>query len=115
MKRANKDLGRVIAIARLEMEGDEDALLRWPRVWLEALQLRYAGDWRALAMRAGDGLRELLERPADLEQAHFTCAMGLLADRPPTLEAFTITGERLLADAIDGLQRAAEGKETFPS
>lgn len=115
MKRANKDLGRVIAIARLEMERDEDALLRWPQVWLEALQRRFAADWHALAMRAGDGLRELLQRPADLEQAHFTCAMGLLADMPPTLEAFSIAGKRLLADAIDGLRRAAENMGTSPS
>lgn len=110
IKRANKDLGRVIAIARLETQGDEDALLRWPQEWKEALQARYARDWRELARHAGDGLRRLLASPADLEQAHFTCYMGLLADMPPTYEAFEIDGRRLVADALDKLRLMADAE-----
>ncbi len=110
IKRANKDLGRVIAIARLETQGDEDALLRWPQEWKEALQKRYARDWRELARRAGDGMRQLLASPTDLEQAHFTCYMGLLADMPPTFEAFEIDGRRLVADALDKLRLMADAE-----
>lgn len=43
--------------------------------------------------------------PFDLEQAHHTCANGLLASMPPTIEAFAITARRLIADAIEPLER----------
>lgn len=100
IKRSNKDLGRVLAIARLAVQRDEDALLAWPKLWREALQDRFLGEWRALAGRAGQGLRALLASEPDLEQAHHTCVNGLLASSPPTLNVLRIAGERLLVDAI---------------
>jgi hypothetical protein len=107
VKRANKDLGRVIAIARLAACVDEDALLEWSAEWREALEDRFGDEWRKLASRAGNGLRELLDSPADLEEAHFTCVNGLLAGAPPTMAAFEIAGRRLLTDAIEPLERTA--------
>lgn len=109
-KRANKDLGRVVAIAQLETRDDEDALLGWPQLWKGALREKYGFDWRDLARRAGDGMRRLLASPEDMEQAHFTCCMGLLAERPPTYEAFVITGRRLQIDALDKLKHLADAE-----
>jgi len=99
IKRSNKDLGRVLAIARLSIEQDEDALLQWPAQWQEALQSRFPNDWRDLARGAGTGLRKLLDSPNDLDEARHTCEFGLLASQPPTTEQLHIVGERLIQDA----------------
>jgi hypothetical protein len=104
IRRSNKDLGRVIAIARLAMRDDETALEAWPAAWAAALKTCYVTDWRELAKRVGQGLRALLDSPADLEQAHFTCVNGLLNSEPPGREAFAIAGRRVLADAIARLE-----------
>ncbi len=103
-KRSNKDLGRVLAIARLAIARNEDALLEWPELWKGALQQSFPDEWRALAGRVGQGVRALLASESDLEQALLTCVNGLLASRPPTLEQFRIAGQRLLQDAIDPIE-----------
>jgi len=107
IKRSNKDLGRVLAIARLSIAQDEDSLLSWPGKWQRAMQARFPNDWRDLARRAGAGLRQLLSRPTDLEEARFTCEFGLLASMPPTIEQLRYTGRRLLADAIEPVEKLA--------
>ena len=104
IKRSNKDLGRVLAIARLAVGGDEDALLAWSRRWKDALQERFPAEWCELAGQVGDGLRALLASEQDFEQAFYTCANGLLALRPPTLIQLRIVGRRLLQDAIEPLE-----------
>jgi hypothetical protein len=107
IKRSNKDLGRVLAIARLAIGQDDDALLAWPDPWNAALRDRFPDDWRDLAASTGKGLRALLNSEQDLEQALYTCANGLLASRPPTLKQLQIVGERLLQDAIVPLEGEA--------
>ena len=109
IRRSNKDLGRVIAIARLTVREDEAALETWPAVWAAALRSCYPKDWRELARRAGQGLRALLDSPADLEQAHFTCVNGLLNSEPPGREAFAIAGRRVLVDAVTPLAKLVTG------
>lgn len=104
IKRSNKDLGRVLAIARLAVERNEDALLDWPGIWKTALRDRFPDDWAQLARRAGQGLKALLASEADLEQAWHTCAYGMLASDPPTLIALRIAGERLLRDAVEPME-----------
>jgi hypothetical protein len=104
IKRSNKDLGRVLAIARLATAHDEDAMLGWPNIWSAALKDRFPNDWLALARRAGDGLRQLLNQPNDLEEARHTCEFGLLASTPPTAEQLRVVGLRLLQDAIEPLE-----------
>ena len=108
IKRSNKDLGRVLAIARLSIEKDEDALLKWPDQWQAALQARFPNDWRDLARGAGAGLRKLLDGPNDLEEARYTCEFGLLASQPPTVDQLRIVGQRLLLDAIEPLADRAK-------
>jgi len=106
IKRSNKDLGRVLALARLAEAKEEDSLQKWPELWAAALQSRFPASWRKLVPRVGTGLRQLLrpENEADLEEAHHTCANGLLVSQSPTLKLLEVTGERLIQDAIEPLE-----------
>lgn len=104
IKRSNKDLGRVLAIATL---ADLDDFRPWAVPWKRALQTGFPNEWRKLALRAGTGLRELIASPTDMEETHHTCINGLLASRPPTMEALIAAGERLLGDAIESLGELA--------
>jgi hypothetical protein len=104
IKRSNKDLGRVLAIATL---ADSDDYRPWAKAWLDALQACFPDEWREHAKRAGQGLRELLASETDLEEAYHTCLNGLLSSRPPTLAAIRDAGDRVLGDAIETLEAAA--------
>ena len=79
----------------------------WAGSWEKALRHCFPDEWRALASRAGSGLRELMQRNVDLEEAHHTCVNGLLASQPPTIAALTAAGERLLGDALEALEARA--------
>jgi len=105
IKRSNKDLGRVLAIARLSVAKDEDALLAWPELWRAALTDRFPDNWRGFAARAGAGLRQLLDQPPDLDEARHTCEHGLLTSMPPSAEQLRLVGLRLLQDAVEPLER----------
>jgi hypothetical protein len=107
IKRSNKDLGRVLALARLAEAKAEDSLQKWPEVWAAALQKHFPVNWRKLVLQAGTGLRQLLrpENEADLEEAHHTCANGLLVSQSPTLKLLEVTGKRLIQDAIEPLEQ----------
>ena len=107
IKRSNKDLGRVVAIAWLAVAEDHDAVLGWSDAWREALQDRFPDVWRKFAGLSGSGVRCLLASSGDLEQAWYTCTNGLLASDPPTQDAFRIAAERLLVDAVEPLERMA--------
>jgi hypothetical protein len=109
IKRSNKDLGRVLALAYLSETKQEDSLLDWPDLWLAALQSKFPSRWREFALRVSSGLRQLLD-PAnepDLEEAHHTCISGLLASHRPTLSQLRVTGERLIYDALDLVEKHA--------
>jgi hypothetical protein len=104
IKRSNKDLGRVLAIATL---ADIDDYRPWAKTWHDALQACFPEEWRELARRTGNGLRELLASETDLDEALHTCLNGLLASQPPTLAALRAAGERVLGDAIETLEDLA--------
>lgn len=106
IKRSNKDLGRVLAIARLSEEKEEDAMLGWPDIWKKALRKRFPDDWRELAGRTGSGLRKILGNEPDLDEARHSCEYGLLSSNPPTLEELRLSGERLLKDAVEPLEKS---------
>lgn len=110
IKRSNKDLGRVLALALLAERKDEDALLTWARLWADALQTRFPARWRDLALQAGQGIRQLLtpDHEEDFNEALHTCAYGLLASQPPTPDLLRAVAERLLADAIEPLEKFAQ-------
>jgi hypothetical protein len=105
IKRANKDLGRVLALAWLS--GTEH-VERWPAEWAEALKNRFPNSWQQLAAHAGDGIRALVARPEDLEEATFTCKNGLLAAKQVSEEQMRIVAERLVQDAIEPLEGIAK-------
>jgi len=109
IKRSNKDLGRVLALAYLSEAKTADTLLEWPEIWLAALKERFPRQWRELAMRAGSGVREILlpEHEPDLEEARHTCEYGLLAAKAPSLNLLRVTGQRLVQDAIEPLEKLA--------
>jgi hypothetical protein len=111
IKRSNKDLGRVLAIARLAIGRDQDALQDWPRLWETALRTRYPKEWVSLASDAGRGLRQLLASHADLDEAQHTCQWGLLASNPPSSNQLRIAGKRLLQDTIEPLEATAQTQE----
>jgi len=110
IKRSNKDLGRVVAIARLS---GPDGARAWPRAWAEALRAGHGASWGRVAANAGAGLRALLLSEADLDEACVTCNVGLLAFEPVTPDQFRRVTERLVLDAIEPLEdvarRASEG------
>jgi len=97
IKRSNKDLGRVLAIARLSKEED---MQTWPNKWEEALKVCFPTSWRELAETTGSGIDELLASQSDLVEAHLTSVYGLLSSKPPTIEQLSISGRRLMQDAV---------------
>lgn len=104
IKRSNKDLGRVLAITIL---ADLNDYSPWADAWQAALEACFPLEWKAIASNAGSGLRALLNSDEDLEQAQYTCANGLLASQPPTLDELRTAADRLLGDAIERLEEAA--------
>jgi len=107
IKRSNKDLGRVLALAYLTEAGGEE-VSDWTDRWAEALQNRFPDRWRGLAARAGSGVEALLGSPSDLDEALHTVNTSLLARRPLSVEALRVTGLRLLDDALRPLAERAE-------
>jgi hypothetical protein len=105
-RRSNKDLGRVLSIARLT---GRDSVEQWPVAWEDALRTYYGRQWPGLAMRVGDGVRALLASEGDLREALEISRLGLLAHVPMSPEAFRIVAERLLVDAIEPLEDVARG------
>ena len=106
LKRSNKDLGRVLAIARL---GDGPSVENWPVLWKEVLQNNFGDEWRSLALKVGAGMRQLLT-PAnepDFQEVRHSCEYGLLVSQPPTLDQLRATAERLFQDAIEPFEKLA--------
>lgn len=96
IKRSNKDLGRVVAMAYLADVHDEDALESWKPSWHQALNEWAPADADRLLALAPDGLRALLASPRDIEQALHTVNYGLLTATPLTADQFVIALRRLL-------------------
>ncbi len=101
IKRSNKNLGRVLAIAYLSTAQDVDSLGKWKKPWENAIKKRFPKNWQELSQKAGLGIRELLNSDLDFEEAYHTCIYGLLASNPPNRKQLKIVGERLLQDVIE--------------
>ena len=96
IKRANKDLGRVVALAYLADQQDEDALERWQPRWHEALNDMASDHTQRLAAAAPAGLHALLASAPDMEQALHTVNFGLLSATPLSSSQFVIALRRLV-------------------
>jgi hypothetical protein len=114
IKRSNKDLGRVLALAYLAERKKEDSILEWAPNWREALCEHFPKTWVTYAAACGGGIRALLASPNDLEQAHHTCQSGLVASLQLTEATLQVTGERLLVDAIEPLEKMAKQEVESP-
>ncbi len=104
IKRSNKDLGRVLSIAFLS---EEDAIRSWAATWADGLKECFPSRWRALALGAGSGFRELLENPTDLDEAAYTCLQGLLINRNVPISQLLVAGNRVVRTAIEPLEKLA--------
>jgi hypothetical protein len=96
IRRSNKDLGRVVSIARLS---GPDGAQAWPPAW--------GPLWGAVGQSTGAGLRALLGSEADLDEACLTSNLGLLASDPVTPDQFRRVSERLLVDSIEPTEENA--------
>ena len=109
-KRSNKDLGRVIALAWLTAERDRrngtEELDEWPGRMAEALRERFGSRAELLAKGAGTGLRELIARAGDLDQALSSCNTGLLASMEVDRAAFHATARRFVQIVVEPLAEA---------
>jgi len=95
--RSAKDLGRVIALARLEgREGTE----AWRDVWLQAIKECFPQSWTELVRGLGTGLEELLTDANAMEDARKTTEIGLLNQMDVSVEMLQATGERLIEDVV---------------
>lgn len=101
IKRSNKDLGRVLTIARLT---PDELWETWPAAWAKALQHCFPHRLGELTATAGAGLRALLASPLDLQQAAETCNNGLLHLHQATAEELGATGKRLQTFVIEPLE-----------
>lgn len=102
-RRSNKDLGRVVTLARL---AGRTTVGTWPAEWVDALQALHSTSWREVAAGVGDGIRALLASEGDLQEALALSRLGLLAHVPMTPAEFRIAAERFLVDAIEPLREA---------
>ena len=102
--RSAKDLGRVLAVARLT---NLDELDHWARIWLDALQRCFPDDWRKLGGRAGSGLRELLAADIPMTQAQQFNETGLLSGMNVSRDMLRATGLSLLQSVLEPLEQAA--------
>jgi hypothetical protein len=111
LKRSNKDLGRVLALAFLANARnvrDGTELGEWADGMWSALEMKFKPQARQLAMRAGRGIKELLASPQDLDQALRICNVGLLASRDINAQGFSAIGRRFVAEVIEPLEARAQ-------
>lgn len=100
LRRSSKDLGRVLTLAWLSGREETET---WPEPWAKALVERFPEEAQILAERAGNGLREVLDDPSALEEAHHAATIGLLAGKGLTANSLRVVGLQLIADALKPL------------
>jgi hypothetical protein len=97
IKRSNKDLGRVIALAALRDQQEEDAVERWPAAWRQAMQELDAPEQTlALLENVNAGVEQLRDSQVDRDEALHALNNGLLSSRPWTREQMEIAIKRYL-------------------
>lgn len=100
LRRASKDLGRVLGLAQLT---DPEEVEEWPTRWEAALRAEFPNDGADLARHAGDGLRMLISTDEILDEARHALDVGLLAGRGVTADQLRAVGRQLRAFALDPL------------
>lgn len=105
VERYAKDLGRVLALARLARREDVET---WGPRWLCALQKCFPTRWPELAASVGAGLRALLV-DGMFDEAWHCCNVGLLANIGVTETQLRAIARQVIADAIEPVE--AGGRE----
>ncbi|MCE9581678.1 MAG: hypothetical protein K8T20_04085 [Planctomycetes bacterium] len=100
--RSAKDLGRVLAFARLQSRAE---LSLWKDPWLEALRAAFPKSWRKMGAGVGAGVRELLSHRRGLDDALWTAGHGLLVGMNVTAENLRGLGLQLLRDLIEPFEK----------
>lgn len=102
LRRCAKDLGRVLSIAYMhelrshKNDTGEDPFNEWVTEWHDAVKTLFPAEYQELSATWLNGINDLLKNEDALEEAHHSCAYGLLASQPPTLEQLRIQGQRLM-------------------
>jgi hypothetical protein len=104
VKRSNKDLGRVLALAHLSLARDANAMEIWGNEWRDALTTRYPARAAHIMPRVGLGLAALQRSPTDFDEAVTTCSLGLLRAMDVGVDALRATARRMAAEAIAPLE-----------
>ncbi len=98
--RSAKDLGRVLALARL---ASSDDLETWATRWARALLERFPNQAQQLAASAGTGLSALLSDPVVVDETRHAVSVSLLAGYQITNEQVVALGRQVKAEALDRL------------
>jgi len=110
--RSAKDLGRVLALARLATTRTE--VEAWSPAWEEALfGCHPHSEAVVLAQRLGDGLRALIDSRDALEDARHAADVGLLGGLGVTAQQLRALAAQVLTDAVDPLAERARSR-TLP-
>lgn len=97
IKRANKDLGRVVAMAHLSDQLEEAVVEHWPHIWLQALQeLKAPESTRVKLEKINTGIQVLRDSYEDQLEALHSVNFGLLSSRPMDMRQFNIAIRRYL-------------------
>ena len=100
IKRANKDLGRVVAMAFISDQLDEDAVETWPAIWRQAMeQLGAPESTRVKLDTINSGMQALLGSREDQDEALHSINNGLLSSRPINMRQFQTAIQRYLQDS----------------
>lgn len=107
IRRSSKDLGRVLALAFLASQENEQLIESWPERWVDALRSTFPEECESWITSIGGGLEQLLQgaHAEDLEEAHHTCVTGLLAGHRLSLPAFQALGRRVMNELIEPTRR----------
>lgn len=103
--RSAKDLGRALAMWRLEP--DDRARAGWMAAWIEGIQRRFPATWRDLAPTAGKGLRELMGNPPALREAYALAGRGLLNGYDFNTDQMKVWTDELLEGPVRELEEQA--------
>ena len=97
IKRSNKDLGRVVAMAYLSDQLDETAVEHWPQIWLQAMEnLKAPASTRAKLDTINTGMQALLASYEDQDEALHSVNFGLLSSHPLDMRQFIVAIRRYL-------------------
>lgn len=99
--RSSKDLGRVLALARLATREETEA---WVERWRFALSSCFPTRQRDLSLRLGRGLRALLADDRRFDEAWHCGNVGLLAGMGVTKVQLRAIAMQLLVDVIEPIE-----------